>query len=232
MSDLIHTLLQLLDDAELYLDLLHATEIPISVGFELKDTQETATMIIEKETIEIVDGMNNPAFKFLLTQDILDKAMNGEVDLLALGGRSKLSDTRPVDFEFIDKDRINESMEVIYRLGVYYLLPGTVKARRMKVELAGSAHGAKPIPLVYWKDLRSAWYHLDKGSILNIEGERDPYPQAFILLNGSGRLVLEDIEIQLIPRTTYYIPRNSMHQVHAEDDLELIWLAWDAPMFS
>ena len=231
MSDLTHTLLQLLDDAELYLDLLHATEIPISVGFELTDTHETATMIIEEDTIEIIEGINNPTFKFLLTRGILDKAMAGEADLFALVGRSKLSDTRPVDFEFIDKDRIKESMEVIYRLGVYYFLPGPVKARRMKVELAGSAHGAKPIPLVYWKDLRSAWYHLDKGSILNIEGERDPYLQAFILLNGSGRLVLGDIEIRLSPKTTYYIPRNAMHQIHAEDDLELIWLAWDAPMF-
>jgi quercetin dioxygenase-like cupin family protein len=101
----------------------------------------------------------------------------------------------------------------------------------MKLELTGSAHGAKPIPLVYWDDLRSAWYHVSKGTTLNEEGEKDPYPQAFIVLKGKGRLELEGLEVEVKPQNTYYIPRNSLHKVHADEDVELIWLAWKAPMF-
>ncbi|MBN2231172.1 MAG: cupin domain-containing protein, partial [Candidatus Thorarchaeota archaeon] len=79
---------------------------------------------------------------------------------------------------------------------------------------------------------RTSWYHIPRGSVLNEAGEKDPWPQAFILLKGKGRMILDDSIVALEPSAIYYIPRNVLHQVHADEDIELIWIAWDAPMFS
>lgn len=230
MSRLIEILNQLLSDCELYLEALNVSDREISAGIELTDTHQTATIVVA-DSVTITDGLNDPAFKITMTEELLEKAMKGQVDLFALGGRSRMDEARPVDFEFYDKTRMKESMELIYRLGIFFFVPGRVKSRQMKLELTGKAHGANPLPLVYWKDLRTAWYHVSKGSVLNEDGEKDPYPQAFIVLKGNGRLVLEDLEVSIGPQNTYYIPQGSMHQVHAEEDVELIWMAWDAPMF-
>jgi mannose-6-phosphate isomerase-like protein (cupin superfamily) len=230
LMQLIDTLRLLVKDVELYQDLLRASDSPINASFVLTDSGQSATLVMDDE-LSVQEGLVSPTFKLLLTSDLLARAMRKEVDLFALGGRSSLSEKKPVDFEFVDKSRVKESMEYIYRLATYFLLPGRVKSRQLTVDLAGSAHGAKPIPLVYWNDLRTAWYHIPKGAVLNEAGEKDPWPQTFITLKGAGRLIIEDAEIVLEPNTAYYIPRNALHQVHAVDDLELIWMAWDAPMF-
>ncbi|MBN2230316.1 MAG: hypothetical protein JW779_12075, partial [Candidatus Thorarchaeota archaeon] len=171
---------QLLVDAYLYLDLLRVSDDPINAGFEMTDTGETATMIIS-ESISIQSGLIEPAFKLILTEDLLRQALNKEVDLFSLAGRAHINDKRPVDFEFIDRKRMKESMETLYRLATFFTIPGPVKWKKLSLDYAGTAHGARPIPLVYWKDLRTSWYHIPRGSVLNEAGEKDPWPQAFIL---------------------------------------------------
>ncbi|MHA1484419.1 MAG: cupin domain-containing protein, partial [Candidatus Thorarchaeota archaeon] len=63
---------------------------------------------------------------------------------------------------------------------------------------------------------------------LNEEGEKDPWPQAFVVLGGKGKILIEHEEFELQAQTVYYIPRNCTHQVHADEVVELLWLAWDA----
>ena len=117
-------------------------------------------------------------------------------------------------------------LRIHIRTQQYYPLKN--KSIRLLLDLAGEAHGARPIPLVYWKGLRYAWYHVPAGSILNEGGEKDPWPQAFVILKGSGEVHILDEVLGLSPNTIYYIPRNCTHQVHAKEDIELLWIAWDA----
>ena len=39
-------------------------------------------------------------------------------------------------------------------------------------------------------------------------------------------LGMEEIDIE--PGVAIYVPPNSIHQIMAEDDIELIWIAWKA----
>ncbi len=83
--------------------------------------------------------------------------------------------------------------------------------------------------MVYWQGLRYAWYHIPAGNTLNDAGERDPYPQAFVILKGAGRLRLDNDTVELAINHTYYIPKGSVHMVDAATDMELLWIAWDTP---
>ncbi len=58
----------------------------------------------------------------------------------------------------------------------------------------------------------------------------DPYPQLFIVISGKGKAIIADEEFDLQSRRAFYIPPNAAHQLRAEELVELIWLAWDAPI--
>ena len=227
MTYLFDTLTQLLEDSELYADLLHIFPEDINVGIELTDTAETATLVLgEKQSVE--EGLQDIAFKITLTSDILGKIMKREADAFALAGRSHIKEKRPIDFELLDQKRFPEIMETIKGLATFFLNPGKIKTKQLQLNLAGEAHGARPIPIVYWKGLRYAWYHIPADSILNEDGEKDPWPQAFLVLKGNGKVHILDEVLELQPEVVYYIPRNCTHQVHAKEDVELLWIAWDA----
>lgn len=230
MGKLIKSLRNLMDDVELYSDLLYTYPDSISVGVEMTDTSETATIHLGKKS-GIEEGFHDISFKIMMTSEILEKCMKGQVDVFALAGRGHIDQVRPVSFEFIDKNRVNESLETLYAMAMYFFNPGRIKSRTLSLDFAGEAHGARPIPLVYWQGVRYAWYYVAAGQILNEDGEKDPYPQAFVVLKGRGRLEMEDHEVDTIPQRTYYIPRNCLHRVHSDEDMELMWIAWDAPMF-
>jgi mannose-6-phosphate isomerase-like protein (cupin superfamily) len=197
------------------------------VGIELTDTNETATLTLgEQHSVD--EGLRDVAFKITMTSDILNSIMRREADAFALAGRSHIKESRPIDFELLHQDRAAEIMETIKGLATFYLNPGRIKTKQLRLDLAGNAHGAKPIPLVYWKGLRYAWYHIQAGRILNEDGEKDPWPQAFVVLKGTGKVHILDEILDIQPETVYYIPRNCTHQVHAKEAVELLWIAWDA----
>ena len=98
--------------------------------------------------------------------------MKREADAFALAGRSHIKEKRPIDFELLDQKRFPEIMETIKGLATFFLNPGKIKTKQLQLNLAGEAHGARPIPIVYWKGLRYAWYHIPADSILNEDGER------------------------------------------------------------
>ncbi|MBD3404620.1 MAG: cupin domain-containing protein [Candidatus Lokiarchaeota archaeon] len=223
------------DSLKMLVDQLGAFKIEITrvtqgmnVGVWLTDIDEKATLVIS-EDIEIQEDLKETSFDVMMTKEIFEKILSGEADAFALAGRAKLSESRPVDFEIHNKDNVSEIMEVLKALMTFLFNPGILKSKALDVKLAGSAHGAKPIPLVYWKGLRYAWYHVSKGTTLNEECEHDPWPQVFVVLAGEGILIIGDNEEVLETNKTYYIPRNSLHQIKAETDVQLLWLAWDAP---
>ena len=69
---------------------------------------------------------------------------------------------------------------------------------------------------------------MKKGEILNKEGERDPWPQLFMILQGKGKCVVGGMELGIEPSLVVYVPKNTVHQLMAEEDTTLIWLAWEA----
>lgn len=226
MTGLVEGLRRLLEEAELYLELLKR-EDEVRIAVALTDSGEAATLVVG-DRIRVVEGLEEPDLRLTMEKRVFEEILRGDADFGALIGRSKMSDVRPINFEFLNPNRLAAASEALPMMA-FFFTPGKVKVKELRAELAGEAHGAHPIPLVYWDGLRSAWYMVRKGEVLNEEGERDPYPQAFMILRGRGAFILDDVELELRPNTVIYVPRNSVHQIRADEDVEAIWIAWQTP---
>ena len=218
---------RLVEDAELYEDQLRPEE-EISVAVTLTDTGEEATIIVG-DSLSVSEGAENPDLRLTMASQTFQKIIDGEADFGALIGRSRVSDVRPINFQLLNPEKAGTTVEAMKALMTYFFIPGRAKVKRLRRSLAGEAHGARPIPLVYHEGVRFAWYSIGKGEVLNEAGEKDPYPQFVAISKGRGKLILEDEEIQLEPSTGVYIPANSLHKIEAQEDIEAFWLAWKAP---
>jgi mannose-6-phosphate isomerase-like protein (cupin superfamily) len=180
------------------------------------------------EKCRVLNGSVKPDVKIIMTSHVLEGVAKGEMDAFALAARGRGDEKRPIEFEIITKERSEEIWETVKALLTYFFIPGRIKIRNLALELAGHAHGAHPIPLVYWNGMRCSWIFVKRGETLNRDGERNPYPQIFLIMEGKGKAVIADVEFEIRPCTAIYVPANSIHQIIAEEDVKLIWLAWNA----
>jgi mannose-6-phosphate isomerase-like protein (cupin superfamily)/putative sterol carrier protein len=227
MSKFADSIKKLLEEASLYRDLLSTGTGEIRACIELVDTSEMATLILG-EKARVVEGSADPDFKMSMSSQTFRDIIQGKADAFALAGRARPEEVRPIEFEVLNKQRDKEVWETVKALLTYVFCPGKIKIKSLSPELAGQAHGAHPIPLVYWNGLRYSWFIVKTGEILNKEGEKDPWPQLFIVLEGKGRAIIGNEEFEMKPKTAIYVPRNCVHQIIAAVDVELIWLAWQA----
>jgi len=225
MSELLNVMERLLKEASLYLDLIKTNEGEIRISVKFSDTGEVATLVLG-DKIEVVDGSVNPDCKISMERQVLKNIVEGRADAFALAGRGRADEVRPIEFEIYNKERLKEIWETVKALLTYFFIPGRIKVRNLRPELAGYAHGAHPIPILYWNGLRFAWYIVKAGEVINKEKTKDPWPQMFIILKGKGKATIHDEQFEIKPNTVIYIPRNSVHQITAEEDVELFWMAW------
>lgn len=224
---LVMGLRRFVEDMELYRDLMMPGDGEIRVAVKLTDTGEEASMIIG-ETMDVVEGSNDADLRLTMESGVFDGILRGEADFGALIGRSRMTDVRPINFQFLNPGRVSALTDSLKAM-ITFFTPGKVKVKELEGKLAGDAHGAHPIPLVYWDGIRLAWYHVRKGEVVNEEGERDPYPQVLVILRGRGTIIVDDTELELRPNTAVYVPINSVHMIKADEDVEAIWFAWKKP---
>ena len=225
---LVEELRCLIDDVKLYMDLMRPKGGEIRIAVLLTDSGEEATLIIG-EQMEAVEGSKSPDLRLTMARSVFDSVLEGEADFGALIGRSRMSDVRPINFQLLSPERAIRAIETMKAMITYFFNPGKVKIKRLQAKLAGEAHGAHPIPLVYWEGLRFAWYKVKKGEVMNKEGERDPYPQVIVIIRGKGTFQLDDDEFDLEPNTAIYVPVKSIHKIRVEEDVDVIWMAWQTP---
>lgn len=227
MNKCLQIIKKLSKDASLYTDLIKTEDSEIRVCVELTDTGESATLILGEE-IKVLEGSVKPDGKIVMNRKVLESIAEGKADAFALAGRGRADEVRPIEFEIYTKERSKEIWETGKALLTYFFIPGKIKVKNLNLELAGYAHGAHPIPLVYWNGIRYSWILVKRGEILNKEKEKDPWPQSFIILEGKGKAIVGEETFEIKPETVIYIPRNSIHQIIAEEDVKMIWLAWQA----
>jgi len=228
MNECAKVLETLLEDAEFYMDLIKPTEGELKICVELTDTGEAATLILGDEP-EVSEGCVEDADgKVSMKNEVLTNILMRKADAFALAARARMDEKRPVEFEIFKKERAKEIWEVGKAFLTYFFVPGRIKIKQLKPGLAGQAHGAHPIPLAYWNGFRSSWILMKKGEILNKEEEKDPWPQLFIVLEGRGKGIVGDTQFEVEPKMVVYIPKNTIHQLIAEEDMNVIWLAWQA----
>lgn len=227
MNKFVNAIKKLLEETSLYADLLVPSVGEIRACIELVDTEDAATLILSGRA-SVVEGSAGPDFKISMSNQTFQEIVQRKADAFALAGRARPDEVRPIEFEVYNKERSKEVWETVKALLTYLFTPGKIKIKSLRPELAGQAHGAHPIPLVYWNGLRYSWILIKTGEILNKEGERDPWPQMFLILEGKGKAIIGNEEFEIKPKTAIYIPRNCVHQIIPEEDVELIWLAWQA----
>jgi hypothetical protein len=153
MNRCLQMMKELSKDASLYADLIRINKREIRISVELTDTGETATLILG-DKIEVVDGSENPNGKLSMTRQVLNNIAEGRADAFALAGRGGSDEARPIEFEVYSEERSKEVWETIRALLTYFFTPEKIKIKRLHLKLAGEAHEAHPIPLVYWDGLR------------------------------------------------------------------------------
>jgi len=228
LTSLIEGLRRLAEEAEPYLDLMKTEGGDVRIAVTLTDSGEGAALVVG-DGITVAEEQGEPDIRLTMEKRVFEGILRGGADFGALIGRSKMSDVRPINFELLNMERAAVASEVLKAMMTFFFTPGRVKVKALRPELAGEAHGAHPIPLVYWDGVRFAWYAVRAGEVLNEEGERDPYPQAFVILRGRGVFVIDDARLELRRNTVIYVPPNSVHQIRADEDVEAIWIAWRAP---
>jgi mannose-6-phosphate isomerase-like protein (cupin superfamily) len=95
-------------------------------------------------------------------------------------------------------------------------------------EYARVVHGAHAIPLYYHPGFRSAWYQIKKGQKMNEPDDTNPFPQAVVILAGSGFAKIGQKTVQVQKNEVYYIPPYADHIFWTEEKepLVLLWFAW------
>ena len=227
MSNCFQILEQLLKDSSLYQDVINPATQETRVCVKLSDTHESATLVMGNE-MKTLEGSVNPDVTITMKSTVLQDVAEGNADAFALIGRGRTDEKRPIEFEIHTKERMKDVWEVGKALLTYFFTPGKIKIKSLSLRLAGHAHGAHPIPLVYWNGIRHSWILVKAGEILNKEGERDPWPQIFVVLEGKGKVIVGDEMFPIEPEQAIFIPTNSIHQVIAKEDVKLLWLAWNA----
>lgn len=227
MSKCFQAVKKLLSDASLYMDLIVIKQGEIRVCVSLSDIDESATLILARQ-VDVLEGSVNPDVRIIMKRQTFEDIVEGRADAFALAGRGASEEKRPIEFEVLEEKRSKEIWETVKALLTYFFTPGRVKVKRLAPEMAGDAHGAHPIPIVYWDGVRSSWILVKKGEIVNRKGEKDPWPQVFIILEGKGRATVANHSFEIRPQTAIYIPTDTVHQIRAEEDVILIWLAWNA----
>ncbi len=189
---------------------------------------------------------------FSMDRDTLGNVYSGKWSGLTAAGRAHLSESAPLDFNtgrpnslkrivrlactvvrlFIGHLRRFSISREFMRSGYYFLShffsAETPTRVRFGAEHTRRIHGGDAAALFYHPGLRSAYYMVRPGQVLNEDGAKDPMHQCFILISGQGAVTICDKESPARPGEAIYIPPGTVHMLRPEGDepVEIIWLAW------
>ncbi|NIO00158.1 MAG: hypothetical protein GTN93_33615, partial [Anaerolineae bacterium] len=78
------------------------------VGVRLTDTGEASTLVLGEE-IAVTDGLDRAHVVIAMESAVFAGLLAGEADFGALIGRSRASDVRPINLEFLDPSKAAEA---------------------------------------------------------------------------------------------------------------------------
>ena len=206
-------------------------QFSVIVQFEFIDTNESWYVIVEKDRkVTVHKGPHEKArYFFTTTIDTLRLIRVEKLDAMTAASKATGADHAPLDLKLADGlDFTPDVRKQLYTFFQHFFNPTVPEKKLLGEEYSRLVHGGHVIALYYYPGFRSAWYLLKNGDQLNEPGDTNPFPQAFIIIEGKGYAKIGDKTIHINARESYYIPPNSDHIVWTEKDesLVLIWLAW------
>lgn len=162
------------------------------------------------------------------TQATLQDIYSGKMTAFTAAGKAHVNDSAPLDWRMPKTGYVPEKIEHLYFFISHFFHPTEPEKILLGEEHSRVVHGGHAIPLYYYPGLRSSWYMVKKGEQINESGETDPFPQAFIFIEGEGYAKIGDKTVQVKAGESYYVPPNADQVIwtESEEPLVLIWLAW------
>lgn len=206
-------------------------DFSVIVQFDMKDRKESWHVIVEKgRNVVVGKGPHEEArFFFFTTTDTLRLIYEGKMTAATAASKAKGSDHAPLDLKLAERLELTPEVRIQFYTFIQHFFNSSVPEKiLLGEEYSRVVHGGHVIALYYYPGFRSGWYLLKKGEKLNEPGDTNPFPQAFIFIEGEGFAKIGDKTIKVKAGESYYIPPNSDHVVWTESDkpLVLIWLAW------
>ena len=207
-------------------------EVPLNIEFQITPGNETWFLNIQTAEHGILEKFclsGQPHIIFKFSEETLTQIYSGEMTGLTAIGRENMSDKTPLDFELGPNTQMTpERLNQFYKFIQHFFNPTNPEKIIMDKSHSRIVHGAWALPLFYHTGFRSAWYQVEKGQKLNEPGDTNPFPQAFIILNGIGYAKIGENSVDVHAGEAYFIPPGSDHVLWTEEDtpLSLIYLAW------
>ncbi len=206
-------------------------DLSMIVQLDMRDSKESWHVIVEKgRKVTLGKGPHPGAhFSFVTTTDTLRLIYQGKMTAMTAAGKAKGSDYAPLDVKLAEDGEFTPLVRTqLYTFLYHFFNPSVPEKISLGEEFSRLVHGGHVIPLYYHPGFRSGWYLLKKGERLNEPGDTNPFPQAFIFIEGEGFAKIGTITTKVKAGESYYIPPNSDHVVWTESEkpLILIWLAW------
>ncbi len=183
----------------------------VDEDFYIVDIKEDQIFNISKsnEVLEI--------FSFVTDINTLEKIYSKEMSAMAAMGREYWSDKTPLDF--INFEKIPQNINPLKFIFSYFILDQPEKIKLGK-EHARIVHGGYAIPIVYDKGLRTGWYRVEKGMIINEEENQqtNPFSTLVIAIKGKGQVKIGDEKYNFEDGDAYYIDKNVHHSFWTDEE--------------
>jgi hypothetical protein len=166
-----------------------------------------------------------PTFYFTADATTLKDIADGAMRAPTAMAKARADERTPMDIAFIEGYEINEAFDLREFVFRYFALNKIEKIMLGK-QFARIVHGGYAIPLVYAEGLRTAWYRIEQGMIINEDpqDQTNPFPTLVIATKGSGYAEIGGQVFQFSAGEAYYIPQNITHKFWTDhmDGLEFI----------
>ncbi len=201
------------------------------VQFDIADKQESWRVTVEQgRKVSVDKGAHEGASLFVATtSDTLQLIHQGKMTAMTAGGKATGADHAPLDVKLAEGVKLTPEIRTRFYTFLQHFFNPTVPERiLLGEEYSRVVHGGHVVALYYHPGFRSAWYMVKKGERLNEPKDTNPFPQAFIFIEGEGFAKIGDKTVKVKAGQSYYIPPDSDHVVWTESDkpLILIYLAW------
>lgn len=193
----------------------HSLNIDVTFGIEVDGKKQSISVERGKASLT-ASNPEKEEFCLIMSRETLLKIYTGELNIFTAAGREKMSDPAPVNFRFSKNVSNIYALltEKLYPVGFHFFTKGFPEIIRTGKEYSRLVHGGNAVLIYYAKGLRTGWYHLEKGMIINEDWEHsaNPFNTLVLVTEGSGTAQLNDTTVPLNKGTNLFIPKGVKHQ--------------------
>ncbi|HWN80822.1 MAG TPA: cupin domain-containing protein [Candidatus Udaeobacter sp.] len=173
----------------------------------------------------------NPGFTCELDAVTLGRLYRGELSGMTAAGKGTGDESSPLEIlpgSSVKENAQRASLAPVFHFLTHFWNAGDPERIVLGREHARPMSGASLVGLYYHPGFRSAWYAVRGQESLNGEGDSSPYPQAYVILRGRARIVIDRRPVEVPAGESIYVPPGAKHAVRSQDggEVELLWLAW------